>query len=125
MKRRSSTAGGFTMIEIMIVVALLGMLVAIAIPNFMKARLNAQRNTCVNNLRVIDSIKQQWALENRKDALDSPAHSQLKPYLVRDGNAPPSCPAGGASAQFDTSYVIGNLQTPPTCGIVPTEHQLP
>ena len=59
----------------MIVVAIIGLLAAIAIPNFVKARTTSQMNACINNLRLIDSSKQQWALEQRKtDHRSAPRH---------------------------------------------------
>ena len=62
------TKKGFTLVEIMIVVAIIGLLAAIAIPNFVKARETAQQNACINNLRQISAAKQQWALENNATA---------------------------------------------------------
>ena len=66
MKINTSRKAGFTLVEIMIVVAIIGLLAAIAIPNFVKARNTSQANACINNMRQIDSGIQQWALENNK-----------------------------------------------------------
>ena len=59
MKRQS----GFTLVEIMIVVAIIGLLAAIAIPSFMRARTTSQQNACVNNLRMIEDGKERYAME--------------------------------------------------------------
>ena len=62
MKIKTSRKAGFTLVEIMIVVAIIGLLAAIAIPNFIKARTTSQQNACINNLRQIDAAKNQWAV---------------------------------------------------------------
>jgi prepilin-type N-terminal cleavage/methylation domain-containing protein len=72
MQIKTNNKSGFTLVEIMIVVAIIGLLAAIAIPNFVKARENAQLNSILNNLRIIEGAKDQWALENKKGTGDTP-----------------------------------------------------
>jgi type II secretory pathway pseudopilin PulG len=90
---------------------------AIAIPNFVRARTTSQENACINNLRLIDAAKQQWALENRKQSTDTPTMKDLQPYIGRGpkGNLP-ACPSGG-------HYTIGAVGEKPTCSI--PGHELP
>src|SRR2546423_3646585 len=87
---------GFTLVEIMIVVAIIGLLAAIAIPNFVRARTTSQANACINNLRQMDGAVQQYALENKLASSATYALDDLKPYVKLDsqGNLPP-CPGGG------------------------------
>jgi len=96
-------------------VAVPGMLAAIAIPNFVKAHAVSQQNACINNLRMIDAAKQQWALENGKKNGDVPTQADLMPYLGRNGQFP-HCPQGGV-------YTIGAVGETPTCSI--PGHKLP
>ena len=108
---KTSGKAGFTLVEIMIVVAIIGLLAAIAIPNFVKARTTSQANACINNLRQIDGAKQQWALETKQSTTASPANTSLQPYVGRGsagGIFPPLCPGNG-------TYAVGNVATAPTC----------
>jgi len=95
--------GAFTLVEIMIVVAIIGLLAAIAIPNFVKAREAAQLNTCLANLRQIDGAKDQWAIENGKSTDDPANKGEVLTYLR---GAEPKCPVGDAAYDFTE---IGHL----------------
>ena len=118
MKIQTTRKGGFTLVEIMIVVAIIGLLAAIAIPNFVKARTTAQKNACIANLKQIDGANQQWALENKKTDSDTVDSSASVKYL-KGGNAP-TCPAGGA---YTINVAVSN---PPTCNLSSTlGHSLP
>jgi prepilin-type N-terminal cleavage/methylation domain-containing protein len=112
MKTKPSHPAGFTLVEIMIVVAILGLLTATAIPNFARARTQTQRNICISHLREIDSIKQLWALEHEKGTSDQePGRDDLKPYFR--GEYWPQCPAGG-------EYRINGVGVAPTCSLGPS-----
>ena len=107
MKLSTSNKAGFTLVEIMIVVAIIGLLAAIAIPNFVKARTASQKNACIANLKQIDGAKASWALEQKKNNSDTPGDTDLfgATNYIRDK---PACPGGGA-------YALNRVDAKPTC----------
>jgi prepilin-type N-terminal cleavage/methylation domain-containing protein len=118
MKKRTSRQGGFTLVEIMIVVAIIGLLASIAIPNFVKARTTAQMNACISNLRQIDGAIQQWALDTKQGDTATVTPADILPYLKNSV----VCPSGGKT--FADSYSVSTVAGRPTCQKQPATHKL-
>jgi prepilin-type N-terminal cleavage/methylation domain-containing protein len=117
MQMKTNKSAGFTLVEIMIVVAIIGMLAAIAIPNFVTSRKNAQATACINNIRVIQGAKDQWALEARKGSTDTPTAAELQPYIGRGpAGKLPTCPVD-SSDSFATSYSVNAIDAMVVCNI--------
>ena len=133
MKINTSRKAGFTLVEIMIVVAIIGLLAAIAIPNFVKARATSQTNACINNLRQIDSAIQQWALEKGQLETADVTEADVAPYIGR-GSASATfylakcvCPLEVSKGASAAAYAVTKVNAVPTCPDVATaaEHKLP
>jgi prepilin-type N-terminal cleavage/methylation domain-containing protein len=104
-------AKGFTLVEIMVVVAIIGLLAAAIMPNLRRAIATAQTRACSLNRKNIDAAKMQWALETRQPPTAEPTDADLfgsEAYLEHK----PDCPAGGA-------YALNAVQQKCTCNLPP------
>lgn len=81
MLHSKSTREGFTLVEIMIVVAIIALLAAIAVPNFMRSRKRAQATMLLDELRILDNAIEQYAIEKGKKVGDAFSFADLKPYV--------------------------------------------
>lgn len=106
---------GFTLVEIMIVVSIIGLLAVVAIPSFAKARKTSQAKVCISNLRVISGGIQQWALENFKTSDDEVDVEELKTYAKNADSI--NCPAG-------FGYIITTVGEEPQCESGFPDHKL-
>jgi prepilin-type N-terminal cleavage/methylation domain-containing protein len=111
-KRQNRGGRGFTLIEIMIVVTIIGLLVAIAVPNFIQARETSRSKSCVANLRQIDTAKQQYMMVQNVSTFANVTSTNttlggLVPTYVR---SLPTCPIGG-------TYSTGTESLSPSCSL--------
>ena len=119
MKNKTCGKKGFTLVEIMIVVAIIGLLASIAIPNYKKVRERACATACFNNLQKISGAIHIWSLEQKKDDQQPVTYSDIRSYL----RGSVTCPSGGTC--FDDSYTITTVDAGPVCQRRPATHKLP
>jgi prepilin-type N-terminal cleavage/methylation domain-containing protein len=112
MKGTAKKTNGFTLVEIMIVIAIIGLLAGIALPAFWRARTNANASTCVEQLHQIEQATQDWALECKKGDNSAVEYDDIRPFL----KGKVICPAGGTS--FGDSYQITTVGEHPQCRII-------
>lgn len=98
---------GFTLVEVMIVTAIIGVIAAIAIPNFVNARLRAHATACVANLKQIDNAIQMWVVDTGAADSAPVVWGNIVPDYIR---TQPSCPTHG-------EYNISIANTSPTCSV--------
>ena len=112
---------GFSLFEVMIVIAIIGLLTAILIPAIMRANLSARQKTCVNNLRQIDQAIQQWAMETKALPTDVVRHTNVIPYL----RVLPVCPSvnnGTFFTDYDMTFVQEAAFCKPNNGLEGSPH---
>ena len=115
MRSKAKRSAGFTLVEIMIVIMILGILTSIAVPNFLRARQTSRKGGCIHNLKYIDTRKELYAMEAKLENGDTVTWANLVPAYMK---SQPDCPGGG-------TYTIDVIGTNPTCTLSAQGHTIP
>ena len=109
MKTNAKSTSAFTLIEIMVVITIIGVLAAMAVPNILESVEKSRCETCVINLKNIEGAKVRWAAEHRKLSTETPSNDDLfgKGKYIRDILV---CPSGG-------TYSLNPVDDRPTCSV--------
>jgi len=112
LQKLNSRRGGFTLVEIMIVVAIIALLASVAVPNFMRARVRTQATQCKQDLRILDAAIDQWAIENNKANGVTPTAENLKAYVKENTAMYIALAAGSAKDSLGSTIVIPAVGSP-------------
>jgi len=113
MNMKMTRKSGFSLVELMVVVGIIGLAAVIAVPNFVRANSVSQKNACINNLYQIRGAIAQWSLETKAAPGATVQFSDIRAYL----RSSIVCPAGGTN--FSDSYTLTDNLTLPVCKKVP------
>jgi prepilin-type N-terminal cleavage/methylation domain-containing protein len=114
LNKLQSRRGGFTLVEIMIVVAIIALLAAIAVPSFLRARKRSQATSTLETLRMVDGAKDQYAIENAKGPSVTPAPVDLAPYVKTGSKLYNQLIGGSAPADaLGADITVNTIDTPP------------
>ena len=106
MFRPNNKKAGFTLVEIMIVVLIIGILLAIAIPNFVQARESSRAKACIGNLKQLDSATQQFAMDQKKSSTYAMSNADFQSLAPTYLHAMPTCPSNGQP--YTQGATVGN-----------------
>ena len=109
--------GGFTLVEIMIVVAIIALLAAIAVPSALRARKRSQATSSLQTLRILDAACDQWAIENGMSPGAAPTASILAAYVKTGSKLYTDLKAGAATDSLGATITLPVVDTPP---VIPT-----
>jgi len=109
LQKLNTKRAGFTLVEIMIVVAIIALLASIAVPNFLRSRKRSQATQVLEDLRMIDSAKDQYAIEANKKGADTVTWANVQTYLKAGTRLYTS---GGADL-FGNPFTLNTIDTAP------------